>query len=50
MGKSKRQNHKITRMKKKKIKIKKEVPTVDVVSIKKFDQYLIALQVKGNLL
>ena len=44
MGKSKRQNHKITRMKKKK------VPTVDVVSIKKFDQYLIALQVKGNLL
>ena len=47
MGKSKRQNHKITRMKKKK---KKEVPTVDVVSIKKFDQYLIALQVKGNLL
>ena len=48
MGKSKRQNHKITRMKKK--KKKKEFPTVDVVSIKKFDQYLIALQVKGNLL
>ena len=46
MGKSKRQNHKITRMKKK----KKKVPTVDVVSINKFDQYLIALQVKGNLL